>query len=809
MTPERWQQIGELLDQAREHAAGERPAFLDRACGADRELRGEVESLLELDDQPAFLDQPVVNVHGRDPEVGQSIGPYRIEALLGRGGMGTVYLARRQDDYRQLVALKLIKRGMDSDEIVRRFENERQILADLDHPNIARLLDGGTAADGRPYLVLEYVEGEPIDRYCDHHQLSTRRRLELFLQVCSAVYVSHQKLVVHRDLKPGNILVDADGVPKLLDFGIAKLLESELAFRTLATLPDRRPMTLRYASPEQVRGEVVTTASDTYALGVLLYRLLTGHHPNDLEDPEVSSTVEVIRRICRHEPRRPSTAIRGRKTVRKAGDTVELTPESVSRTRDGDPRRLGRRLKGDVDAIVLKALRKEPKQRYGSVEQFAEDIRRFLDGLPVKARRGTFTYRAGKYVRRNRLALAVLLVILAFSVTTTMLWQKAVDERQKAVQERQQADIERQRADRTLELLKGLFKASDPTRPELPSTREVLERGTRLLGDALEEDPEQRADLTGILGNTYRNLGLYREARPLMEESLEIMKRQYPGDHPLLAERINNLAVVSHDIGDYRSAEKYSREALAMRRRLGQEDTIGIVKTLNNLASMVMKRGNYAEAEELYRRGLDMRIKRNGPRALNVATSLRNLANLFYVRGDAAQAEPLLRRALDIRLENFERRHVNVASVLDKLGSVRQALGDDHEAEKLFTEALNIQRHFRGNEHLTVAHSQVNLAALIIEQDASREALETAAVLLRQALSTLVRKKPAGDWEIARAESVLGALLARLGRFAEAESCLIESHRLLVEARGADAIYSRNALDRAREFRQARARVEP
>ncbi len=795
MTPQRWQHISEILDQAREHPAGDQPAFLDQACGGDSALRDEVASLLELDDRPAFIDQPVYSVHAQDPEVGQRIGPYEILELLGRGGMGTVYLARRQDDYRRQVALKLIKRGMDSDEIVRRFENERQILADLDHANIARLLDGGTTVDGRPYLVMEYVEGEPVDRYCDNHKLGTRDRLELFLEICSAVHVSHQNLVVHRDLKPGNILVGGEGVPKLLDFGIAKLLAPELACRTLATEPGCRPMTLRYASPEQVRGEIVTTASDTYSLGVLLYQLLTGHHPNDLEDSDHRSNVEILRRICEHEPPKPSTAIRRPKTIRKADGTVNLTPESVSRTRDGEPRKLSRLLAGDVDAIVLKALRKEPARRYGSVEQFAEDVRRFLGGLPVTARKGTFTYRAGKFVRRNRWAMAVLLLILGFSVTTTMLWREAVDERRQAVKERKKTD-------RVLLLLKDLFRASDPSRPELPSTREILKRGTQLLDQALEENPQLWAGLAGDLGDIYYNLGLYREARPLMEESLEIIRRKDSSDRPLLAARINNLAVLCYAVGDVDSAEAYSREALAMRRRLGQEDSAEIVRTLNNLAPILMRRGDFSEAEELYRQGLRIRFRRWGLAHRNVATSLRNLANLYWLRGDAEKAEPLLRRALEIRIASYGRHHVRVASVLDKLGSVSQSQGHDLEAETLYTEALAIQQEIRGQDHPHVARTQTNLAALLLKQDTSREELDTVALLLQRALSTLVMMKPAGDWEIARAESLFGAFLTRLGRYPEAEPCLIESHRVLLETRG-ETVYSRAARERIRDLYEA------
>ena len=792
MTPERWQQIVEVLDHAREHPTREQPAFLDQACGDDTSLRDEVASLLELDDKPAFLDQPVLSVHGRDPDLGQHVGSYEIVDLLGRGGMGAVYLARRRDDYRQRVALKLIKRGMDSDEIVRRFQNERQILADLDHPNIARLLDGGTAADGRPFLVMEYVEGEPIDRYCDRHKLSTRDRLQLFLKVCSAVHLSHQHLVVHRDLKPGNILVNNAGIPKLLDFGIAKLLEPEPAFRTLATLPEQRPMTLRYASPEQVRGEVVATASDTYALGVVLYQLLTGHHPNDFEDSSQGSAVEIIRRICEHEPQRPSTAIRGHKTVGKGDNVVHLTPELISSMRDGDPRRLGRRLRGDVDAIVLKALRKEPGERYGSVEQFAEDIRRFLDGRPVVARKGTFTYLAGKFVRRNRLALAVFLLILIFSVATTLLWREAVREGR--------------RADRGRQLAEGLLKFSDPGRQE--SQEVLLDRAAHLLGEILEEDPEDWGEFLHPLGVFYRNLGLYDKARPLMESSYEMIRRQYVGDHSQLAEGINNLAALSYDIGDYETAETLFQEALAMRQRLGQDETM-TVKNLNNLATIRMSRGEFTEAEKLYRQGLEIRERNSGPRDLNVATSLRSLANLLYIRGDADQAEPLLRRALDIRQEHYQRRDARVASVLDKLGSVRLALGDDGEAETLLSEALDIQREILGDEHPLVAHTRSNLAALYLRRQGAADDLNEAGRLLQAALTTLLKEKPAGDWEIARVESLRGAYLTRLGLYAEAEPLLVESHRVLHETRGEEAIYTRAARERITELNQAWGRPAP
>lgn len=513
MTPERWQQIDALLEKVLACPVEDRPDLLESACSEDLELRREVESLLGFAETRDFIDQPAFSVHDEDPEVGRQIGPYQIRRLLGRGGMGAVYLALRQGDFEQQVTLKLIKRGMDSDEILFRFQNERQILADLDHPNIARLLDGGTDDDGRPYFAMEYIEGEPIDAYCDRRKLSIDQRLELFLQVCSAVLCAHQNLVVHRDLKPGNILVTHDG-PKLLDFGIAKLLGPEAAPDARLTSVGRAPMTLEYASPEQVRGGAITTASDTYSLGVILYELLSGHSPYYFGDAD---SLECARRIREEEPGKPSTAVRHREDV----GTSTITPESVSETREGSPRQLRRRLAGDLDSIVLKALRKEPRERYGSVEQLSEDIRRHLGRQPVLARKGTFSYRAGKFVRRNKLTLGVLLLIVVSGLTTTVWWRQAVAANERAVEQRL-------RAENALEFLKSLFKASDPdeTKGRVLTARNVLERGESRVDDL--DDPVLKADVLATLGSVYRNLGLYQKARDLMERSVGVHRTLHP-----------------------------------------------------------------------------------------------------------------------------------------------------------------------------------------------------------------------------------------------------------------------------------------
>jgi serine/threonine protein kinase len=402
MEPERWDRVGSLFAGALEQPPGGRRAFVEQAAGDDPALGPEVISLLEAHEREdgLFASEPFDgeddNLDDREPHPAR-IGPYQLFHLLGRGGMGSVYLASRVDgEYRKRVALKVLRPGFDSPDLARRFRRERQILASLDHPFIARLLDGGTIEEGRPFLVLEYVDGRPLDRWCREERPSLERRLDLFASICAAVAYAHQNLIVHRDLKPANILVTADGVPKLLDFGISKLLNPELSAGTLApTALGLQPMTPDYASPEQLRGETITTASDVFSLGVLLFEMLTDLHP--FREPG-QTREQLLRRIREEEPTRPSDAVR-RKTLPAERATI-----------------LPRRLHGDLDAIVGKALRKEPHRRYGSVAQLAEDLERFREGAPVLARKGTSGYRFGKWVRRHRLAVAALSAIVAVSL---------------------------------------------------------------------------------------------------------------------------------------------------------------------------------------------------------------------------------------------------------------------------------------------------------------------------------------------------------------------------------------------------------
>jgi serine/threonine protein kinase/tetratricopeptide (TPR) repeat protein len=462
MDRERYRQAKEIFLRISELAQEERPRALAEATAGDAELRAEVESLLAHDrpvrsmgPERRDLSAPAgatVRTHRDEASPGGRIGPYRVLHELGSGGMGVVYLAVREEGrFRQHVALKVMKRGLDTDEILRRFEQERQLLAALNHPNIARLYDGGALPDGRPYFAMEHVDGLPIDEYCDRNRLSIVRRLDLFVAVCDAVQHAHRNLAVHRDLKPDNILVTADGVPKLLDFGIAKIINPELSL--LAgdpTAPEVRLMTPEYASPEQIRGEHISTASDVYSLGVILFELMTGHRPYRLRS---RVRAEIERVILEVEPERPSTAISRIEEVPEGADedgttptTRTISPESVCRDREERLERLRRRLAGDIDNIVLMALRKEPQRRYASAERFAEDIRRHLDGLPVTARGNGLSYRAGKFVGRHKAGVSVVALVVVAACLAVVLGFVTLD-RKAARARANAADVARQAAE--------------------------------------------------------------------------------------------------------------------------------------------------------------------------------------------------------------------------------------------------------------------------------------------------------------------------------------------------------------------------
>jgi non-specific serine/threonine protein kinase/serine/threonine-protein kinase len=500
MTPERWQRVKELFQASCELDPAERSRWLTEACAGDDDLRAEVEKLLQsFSEAGDFIERPPM-ASASAPE--KRFGAYRVLRKIGHGGMGAVYLGVRADDqYNKRVAIKVVQYG-DTEEILRRFRHERQILATLDHPHIAKLLDGGTTPEGTPYFVMDYVEGLPLNEYCDANRLPVSERLKLFQQVCSAVQYVHQNLVVHRDLKPGNILVTADGTPKLLDFGIAKLLKPEyFAGAQDATRVDLRLMTPGYASPEQIRGEPITTAGDVYSLGIVLYELLTGHRPYHLK---TEAPGELARVICDEDPEPPSQAVTRIEEVAEGSRRSRTTPDEVSRLRDMTPDRLRHRLRGELDAIVMKAIRKEPRRRYASAEQLAEDIGRHLTGQPVMAHRDTLRYRTAKFIMRNRVGVsaAVLTAVSLLGGIVATTWQAREAEAQRARAERRFNDV-RKLAN------SFLFDFHDAIQnlPGSTPARELVVRKALEYLDSLQQESAADTGLALELAEAYRKVG--------------------------------------------------------------------------------------------------------------------------------------------------------------------------------------------------------------------------------------------------------------------------------------------------------------
>ena len=780
----------------------EREGLLEELCGEDQELRSEIESLVEAHDRAAgFLEESV------------SFGPptidrYRILRLLGSGGMGEVYLAARDDaSFEKRVAIKILRSESVDGELIARFQRERQILAALEHPNIARLLDGGTTEDGRPYLVMECVEGRTIDAYCDELGLSVEQRLELFLQVCSAVDFAHRNLVVHRDIKAGNILVNAEGVPKLLDFGIAKLLNPELTSPSMApTVTALRLMTPEAASPEQVQGGAITTSTDVYSLGVLLYRLLTGHPPYSLGD---CSAAEAVRRICEAEPEDPSQRVM----------TAKTAAEGVSRP-DGIRRRLSRRLGGDIDRIVQKALRKEPWRRYGSAQALTEDIQRHLSGLPVLARPSSWSYRWGKGLARNRVwVIAAVLLLFVGAVLFDQM--------------RRQRDLAREAHEQSVEmqrLLVDLFEVTDPLKEdggEL-SAREVLERGARRVLEDLDGRPRLQAELLRTLGVIHRRLALHEVAATLLDQA-SVRGPSAVEDPEWRAATLDELGMATLDALEagapreetLQRVEAFFREALDLRRaRFGEmHPSLGVsFKLLGNLAR---EQGNLEEASANYRRSLEMWDALGRPDEAERATVLNNLANVRFLARDLEAAEIQHREALELRRLLFGGDDLNVAESANNLAVVLLQSGQIEEALDLFEAAVEVRRQRYGEAHPRLLRSEANLAAALHDHGRLDEAearyrslLEAydaqygpkgpASLSLRNNLASLERERGrfeeaaalyqevvdglrpmAQEGRLANALVGLGNALERSGRAADAMAAATEALELM-ERNGAE-----------------------
>ena len=715
MRPERWREIRALFDRVQELPPDERARVLDAACAEDPELRHEVESLHDLAaEAEPFLESPAAEDAAlfRATETGGllgdfaptedesaarpggRIGPYRIVREIGHGGMGTVYLAERSTgDFGQRVALKVIRRGMDTELVVERFLAERRILAALEHPNIARLLDGGTTGDGLPYFVMEYIEGEALLDYCDARRLSVAARLALFGEVCRAVQYAHQRLVVHRDLKPTNILVTAEGVPKLLDFGLSRVLHPDGTSETLGlTALGLRMMTPEYASPEQARGELVTTASDVYSLGILLFELLTGRRPYRIKSRRAA---DLERAICDEIPERPSTAAAKSGEVDTPAGTVTLTAEEASGVREGSVARLRRALAGDIDNIVLKALKKEPDRRYASAGELAEDIRRHLAGRPVTARPDTVGYRAAKFVRRHAVALATAGSVLALFAVLVGLYTAQL------ARARDRAEVKSAQANELASFLASLFELSDldRTKGEKLSARDILDRGAARIEGELASQPEVAGTMMNLIGNVYRQLDLFAQARPLLERALA-ERRSAHGEASLeVAAFERDLAMLLHRTGDEKTAEELLRQALGTQQGVLGPGSVEVARTRVILASVRRRLGDYAGATSEFTQALAILDVAPPPDEAALAKTLGEYGLHLATSGEGAKSLPYLSRTIEIDDRLFGRQSPSAGENRLHLGIALRETGAMDEAIRVNLEALVIVEKALGRNH--------------------------------------------------------------------------------------------------------------
>lgn len=764
MDSNRWLRLKELFNEAMDADELDMQAFLARVEEEDPGLRTELEVMLYTHDESQALaiegrllseeDSPYSEA---EDMVGTRVGAYEIEKLIGTGGMGEVFLARRADGrFEQEVAIKLLRAGLKSVNMIRRFRVERHILARLTHSNIARLLDGGMTEDGRPYLITEYVEGVPISTFCDYHKLTIAERLNLFRQVCEAVQFAHQNLVVHRDLKPTNILVTKQGVVKLLDFGIAKLLNPEdEQISLIETRPEMRIMTPEYAAPEQVQGQAITTATDVYALGVLLYELLVGVRPYQFKS---RLQHEISRVICEVEPQRPSTVIS------EVLDEDETRPRSIEisegrRTRIGRLRKL---LKGDLDNIIMMALRKSPERRYASVDHFASDLKRYLEGQPVLAQKDTFNYRLGKFIRRHRwpVAIATLFVVMLLGFTGTTIWQA-----QRISKERDLAETERNTSDQVVQVLVDLFEMSNPEKAPGGDTLRVgtfLRQAESKMLESLEDQPVVQSKMKHVLGSMYHVRGDFGSAKDLYEQALSQQHElKGPGD-PLSAMISHDMARLALTAGSPKEAEPLLREslmrlreihgdqseqvlraiqdltwamqdpeekaallyeALGLLEELFPDDDIQLARWLNTIGSYHFSKGEHPDALERFREALPYVSRAMGPDHPHTMAVVSNIAASHTANAEYEEALNMQHQVLESQRRVFGNDNVRVANTLGNLATTNGQKGDYTEAERLFREAIDLWRKVVGNEHHRLGTDLRSLSIILQLQENYEDAL--------------------------------------------------------------------------------------
>jgi serine/threonine protein kinase len=776
MAGERWDRVRRLFEAALEKTPLERAAYLEGLAASDPDLRDEVASLLashRSDTAFEVAPAPGITLHRTgalrsfaEKLAPSRVGPYRNLREIGEGGMGIVFEALQEAPVRRTVALKLIKWGMDTKEVIARFESERQALALMNHPNIASVYDAGATEEGRPYFAMEFVPGVPVTEYCDRERLNIRERLDLFVQVCEGVQHAHQKGVIHRDIKPTNVLVvvqDGKPVPKLIDFGVAKATSYRLTERTLQTVSGQLVGTPEYMSPEQAElaNLDVDTRTDVYSLGVLLYELLVGALPFEPASLARGGFAEIQRRLREDEPPRPST---------RFGGLGAGAPVAAARRRS-EIKALHRQLRSDLDWIAMKALEKERGRRYASPSELAADIGRYLSDEPVLASPPSGVYRFRKFVRRHRMAVAsvaLLLLTLTLGVVGTTIGLI------EARQAQRRALDEAAKATAVHEFLRDALGSADPFEGSGRDVTvvEMLDDAARRIGDSFADAPEIDAAIRNTVGLTYLNLGRHKDAEPLLQAALARRRRSSRGDSLDLAESLNAVARLHHAKGEYEEARTAAEEGLSMRRRLLGDRHPAVAESLHYLSEIVKDSGDYARAEALARESLSIRREAfaAGPQ-LRVAESLLGLSAALASQGELEEAETTHRESLEILKQIFGRDHLQVAVSLSSLGQLLNSKGDNRAAESALREALPILRRELPAEHEEVALGVTHLATVLQDKGEYREAEE----LFREALA--IRKRLYGTEHPRIAESVnnIGVLFLTRNELEAAEPFLLEA----------------------------------
>lgn len=785
MNPERWSQVEELFGHAAQLSVEEQRAYLAAACRGDNKLRDYVLDLLRAGPvMDATIERTIADTMYRvfaDDESqardmrGAMIGAYRVERLLGSGGMGMVYLAQRADQqFDQQVAIKLGRHRLVDPETMLRLRNERQILADLDHPNIARLFDGGTTDAGVPYLVMEYIDGVRIDTYCDLHRLNIKARLELFQTICAAVHYAHQNLVVHRDIKASNILVTADGTPKLLDFGIAKLVDSAGHATDNLTRDGAVMMTPANAAPEQVLGNTVTTATDIYTLGLLLHTLLCGYRAYEVDG---LSPTEYASVVCEQDVVRPS--LRLRQMSHDASNAQAI--DAVAESRSTSVVRLQRQLRGDLDTIVLNTLRKEPERRYRSANALADDIGLHLVSMPIVARTDSWRYRAGKFVRRHYAAVAASAVLVAMLVTFA------------AVLSLKNRDIIRERdtAREVSRFLEDIFMAQDPAQAKGAkiTADEILAAGARRIQGDLGKRPEIQSTLMGVIGRVYYSLGEYRLSEDLLDKALQLQLQLHGENHPGVAAARNDLAGTLIQQAEYTRAHDLLESALQTN-RASDPASPEVAANLDNLANLYIRSGDLDRAQAASVESIDIYAQLGDSYRINLAAAKATLARILQIQGDLARTEALLREAIEIVASAEGNNHPAMAYYLQNLGVLQRSKGDLQSAKETLDKAVVVTRHILGEKHDL-------LAAILVDQGIVLHMtgdFENADRVMHEALNLYTQSRGSDHPAVGYVLVVLGMLQHDMGDLATAEETLRRALSIFERALGRDHQYTASAL---------------